>query len=886
MGRETERFEPRPLSTLPIIDPLQNGRWRPTERYENDSLQNSEHPNGRKSDKDGTNMDVDGVQEDTDSTSPRLVTRQTQGSETVSSFAPWFMGSSAKGTRHRGMNTIDPTLEVQEESDTESVEPLGRPRKIRRRLPAKEGRFRCDFPDCGKVFDRHSDLTKHQKYHLPENERPFKCPVCGRGFLFPKDLKRHESLHQNDDASRSRASPPAAAPPQLLVRGLADARTHKYQPLLVDCEFRILTILPGVDGEIHCSLTHYDLSFVSTIPPYEALSWSWDYSKDHFKILLRSQDDFRMHSVPPSLHGALKWLRYEDHPRRIWVDFLCINNKDEQERTTQVPLINSIFSNAENVRVWLGPRGNDSDLALRLVKDVVCNIGSLEGTTPIEGDLKAWKSLSSLMNRPWFNRRWVVPEIAFSKRITMHCGDSSVDWNEFETAVALFENFATDIKRLYKTSNSAVYDPSFFGDVAAMGAVRLVRAISDIFRRDETGDIVERRYTLSDLVCNLSFLENTVPHDVIYSMLPLAKDVQVPVVYGLDDKWSARLTANRVNGAPAAAPESGSALVTMEGRPPNLPEGCLMSDPMFERGGSNMPTDLRRLTQSQERLARTVIEKFRRSVKESNIDAFPIDYQSTFFELCKQFLAFVATRPGFPNLDILCRPWAPGDGRNNPSYVPSLANAAFDRLPASNSPGGFQTKRQNADSLVGQTTYGTPCYNASNSRTAQKGDWRFGDTERGENEYSLFLVGFVLDTINEIEDSSQVGNVPIEWLRLVGWDPRKDKGRERVAGRPPEMLWRTLVADRGPNGTFPPMYYQSALEYAVRKSTPTVGVETTALKSEGDPIMAEFLKRIEAVIWNRRLFRSSRDMLLGVAPKQAKEGDRESCTCTSNGPLS
>ena len=179
-------------------------------------------------------------------------------------------------------------------------------------------------------------------------------------------------------------------------------------------------------------------------------------------------------------------------------------------------------------------------------------------------------------------------------------------------------------------------------------------------------------------------------------------------------------------------------------------------------------------------------------------------------------------------------------------------------------------KRKNPDPLVGQMTFERCSYNACRSQTANMSDWRFGDPSRAENERSLFVTGFVLDLIGHVEDASQNGNVPPEWLQLGGWAVEYEA---ESSEDPPDALWRTLVADRGPEGSNAKEYYRKACQYAVQHSTANAGLQTTDLKHRGHPILVEFLQRMEAVVWNRRLFKSEREGSLGLAPKRAKEGD-------------
>ncbi|KAH6611885.1 hypothetical protein C7974DRAFT_86369 [Boeremia exigua] len=64
----------------------------------------------------------------------------------------------------------------------------------RRYAPRKDG-FACAVEGCNKMFNRNCELNRHLKIHLGRNERPHRCTVCSEGFLYPKDLIRHQRKH-------------------------------------------------------------------------------------------------------------------------------------------------------------------------------------------------------------------------------------------------------------------------------------------------------------------------------------------------------------------------------------------------------------------------------------------------------------------------------------------------------------------------------------------------------------------------------------------------------------------------------------------------------------------------------------------------------------------
>ncbi|KAF8859326.1 heterokaryon incompatibility, partial [Acephala macrosclerotiorum] len=83
---------------------------------------------------------------------------------------------------------------------------------------------------------------------------------------------------------------------------------------------------------------------------YEALSYVWGESDPPCWILCNGQRK----SVTPNLGAALRRLRYKEKWRLVWIDAICVNQEDLDERSQQVMLMRNIYSPARRVIVWLG----------------------------------------------------------------------------------------------------------------------------------------------------------------------------------------------------------------------------------------------------------------------------------------------------------------------------------------------------------------------------------------------------------------------------------------------------------------------------------------------------------------------------------------------------
>lgn len=117
---------------------------------------------------------------------------------------------------------------------------------------------------------------------------------------------------------------------------------------------RILTILPGVWADpIKCDLRETQLQDSS---PYKALSYSWKIGEDDDRLRPISCNKLFI-DVSCNLHSALRQLRHDRDIVKIWVDSICINQKDNNERTCQVGIMRDIYARSTEVVIWLGESG-------------------------------------------------------------------------------------------------------------------------------------------------------------------------------------------------------------------------------------------------------------------------------------------------------------------------------------------------------------------------------------------------------------------------------------------------------------------------------------------------------------------------------------------------
>jgi hypothetical protein len=106
----------------------------------------------------------------------------------------------------------------------------------------------------------------------------------------------------------------------------------------------------------------------------------------------------------------------------IWIDAICINQEDTFERTHQVNLMKSIFSEANAVLIWLGTSEGSSVKHSRVAMEHLSGWESNHSSAHVRHsfDANVTDSLSAMFNHPYWSRLWVVQEVCLAKKVFVH----------------------------------------------------------------------------------------------------------------------------------------------------------------------------------------------------------------------------------------------------------------------------------------------------------------------------------------------------------------------------------------------------------------------------------------------------------------------------------
>jgi len=184
-------------------------------------------------------------------------------------------------------------------------------------------------------------------------------------------------------------------------------------------EIRRLVLQPlSAGASIQCLV---EVVSLSDEPEFEALSYVWGDASIKSNIILEGA----AFPVTKNLATALFYLRFDDNPRRLWVDALCINQGNTKERNEQVAIMGEIYAHANPVLIWLGEASEGSNRRFNLMPTIA------DGTEVADEILEnMFTFYMELVEREWFNRLWTVQELVLADNDPMiGCGIMWTKWS-------------------------------------------------------------------------------------------------------------------------------------------------------------------------------------------------------------------------------------------------------------------------------------------------------------------------------------------------------------------------------------------------------------------------------------------------------------------------
>ncbi|OBS16957.1 hypothetical protein FPOA_11978 [Fusarium poae] len=157
--------------------------------------------------------------------------------------------------------------------------------------------------------------------------------------------------------------------------------------------------------------------------PYEALSYVWASENKPRSISIDGCDL----PVGENLYAALSHLRDRSIERTIWIDAICINQRCLKEKGQQFQSMAKIYTKASRVIVWLGGATPDSGQALEEIRIAAEQRTKPSPTKPSINE----SAILKLLEGPWFQRIWVLQEVAAALNVLIKCGPTEISGYAF-----------------------------------------------------------------------------------------------------------------------------------------------------------------------------------------------------------------------------------------------------------------------------------------------------------------------------------------------------------------------------------------------------------------------------------------------------------------------
>ena len=313
---------------------------------------------------------------------------------------------------------------------------------------------------------------------------------------------------------------------------------YEYQPLPDTSHFRVLALEPGIaDSPLSCKLKVASVKHAKQ-REYEALSYAWGSNDEPTKPYISCHG--KCLKLTSSLESALRHIRSEKEVTNLWVDQICINQEDLEERSQQVALMRSIYSIAKMGIIWLGDADSTSYQAMTSVPELYSNLclhfesqgtdflkntpygKRLEGTEYIFPGIESthWTALTHLLKRQWFQRVWVAQEATANSETIVCCGQDRVAWSILADLLHLLDT-QTHTAQLLTRRRQASDSISF---------LRTLRAFASNTSEPRSQDLLTVIKALSEQL-------STDPRDRVFAILGFVKDfkgVSLVPNYALD----------------------------------------------------------------------------------------------------------------------------------------------------------------------------------------------------------------------------------------------------------------------------------------------------------------------------------------------------------------
>ncbi|KAM6516186.1 hypothetical protein FALCPG4_014377 [Fusarium falciforme] len=237
------------------------------------------------------------------------------------------------------------------------------------------------------------------------------CLRCGNAVSFEELRQRAVGTYDKDD------------------QPIEDPGLPRRHSLMKDPK-RCLRLLYLNDSTSHVLSGRFEPDWIHRVRPYEAVSYTWggedgDYTKTEFILI-----DGKLFPITKNCAAVLHKIRKPGGTRAIWIDSLCINQNDVNERSVQVSQMGKIFSGAQKVHIYIGNNIDDRTASNAFhVLSEIRNLSEFNTRLSVRKDRE--QAIKTLFAQTYFSRMWIIQEVLLAKTAELHWGTANIPWQTF-----------------------------------------------------------------------------------------------------------------------------------------------------------------------------------------------------------------------------------------------------------------------------------------------------------------------------------------------------------------------------------------------------------------------------------------------------------------------
>lgn len=189
-------------------------------------------------------------------------------------------------------------------------------------------------------------------------------------------------------------------------------------------EIRLVVLLPGESSVvIKIDIVHVTLRDTN----FDTVSYTWATDDgDDEKSSITHHITGQILRVAINCEASLRQLRTRNLKRFLWIDAICINQSNVKERNHRVGIMDQIFSTAQYVIMSIlcvsGFFGKESGSMYACCEPLFTWLHQ-----PVEEVYfrhREWieETLEALLQSRYFQRAWVIQEVAFARRLRLRRG--------------------------------------------------------------------------------------------------------------------------------------------------------------------------------------------------------------------------------------------------------------------------------------------------------------------------------------------------------------------------------------------------------------------------------------------------------------------------------